>query len=203
MKRFIIISICLLSISLMGNGQTTPQSGMHYFIDEHDLGAGNVQFTKVAAAHEKDLATQGKYNVKFLRFFVNEKAGKVYCLSQARDAHSIFMTHKEAHGLVPDHIMEVSKGEEASLLKGERQLFLDVHHFSPGSVTAKDVALAHQKDLEIEGKYRVNFINYWIDEQNGIVMCLSEAPDSNAIINTHREAHGLLPDAVMKVKEGK
>lgn len=187
----------------MGNGQNGPQSATHYYIDEHDLGAGNVQFTDVAAAHEKDLATQGKYKVKFLKFFVNEKAGKVYCLSQAPDAHSIYLTHKEAHGLVPDHIMEVSEGEEASLLKGNRQLFLDVHHFSPGSVTAKDVAVAHQKDLEIEGKYRVNFINYWVDGQNGVVMCLSEAPDSNAIINTHKEAHGLLPDEVMKVKEGK
>jgi hypothetical protein len=41
-----------------------------------------------------------------------------------------------------------------------------------------------------------------VDEKEGIIMCLSEAPDSNAIINVHREAHGLLPAVVMTVQEG-
>ena len=33
-------------------------------------------------------------------------------------------------------------------------------------------------------------------------MCLSEAADSNAIIATHKEAHGLIPVEILKVKEG-
>jgi len=34
---------------------------------------------------------------------------------------------------------------------------------------------------------------------NGKVLCLSEAPSAEAIRETHREAHGLLPDLIVKV----
>ena len=43
---------------------------------------------------------------------------------------------------------------------------------------------------------------YWVDEKNGVVMCLSEAADSMSIIKTHKEAHGLVPSSVLKVKQG-
>ena len=72
-----------------------------------------------------------------------------------------------------------------------------------GIVTAKDVAAAHEKDLAVESKYGVHFINYWVNEKDGVVMCLSQAPDSFAVKNTHREAHGLLPDEVLPVQQGK
>lgn len=176
---------------------------VHYFIDEHDLGAGNVTFEDVAAAHKKDLAVEGKYNVEFIKYFVDEAEGKVYCLSKSPDAHSIYQTHKEAHGLLPNHIMEVSGGQIAKLMKEGRQIFLDVHHLAPGSVTPEAAAAAHKKDLAVESKYGVHFINYWLDEKDGAIYCLSSAPDSNAIISTHKEAHGLLPDKVMRVKAGK
>jgi hypothetical protein len=71
-----------------------------------------------------------------------------------------------------------------------------------GNVTAAAVAAAHQKDLAVEQKYGVNFINYWVDEKSGTVLCLSQAPDSAAVINTHREAHGLIPVSVVKVQQG-
>jgi len=62
--------------------------------------------------------------------------------------------------------------------------------------------LAHIKDLEVQGERNVNFINYWVDEQNGKVYCLSEAPDRDAVIATHTEAHGLVPAEVLQVKQG-
>ena len=64
------------------------------------------------------------------------------------------------------------------------------------------MADAHKKDLAAQGKYGMNFINYWVDEKAGVVMCLSEAADSNAIIATHKEAHGLIPVEILKVKQG-
>ena len=64
------------------------------------------------------------------------------------------------------------------------------------------MADAHKKDLAVKGKYGVNFINYWVDEKAEVVMCLSEAADSNAIIKTHKEAHGLIPVDILKVKQG-
>jgi len=34
------------------------------------------------------------------------------------------------------------------------------------------------------------------------VVCLSEAPDSLAVIRTHTEAHGLVPSKVERVQQG-
>jgi hypothetical protein len=73
----------------------------------------------------------------------------------------------------------------------------------PGKVTAADVAAAHEKDLAVQGKHGVNFINYWVDEKAGVIMCLAEAADSNAVKKAHEEAHGLVPAFVLQVKEGK
>src|SRR5258706_4725503 len=77
-----------------------------------------------------------------------------------------------------------------------KSLFLDVHHFGAGKVTAKDVAAAHKKDLAVQKKYGVNIIKYWLDEKNGDVYCLASAPDSQSLRATHAEAHGLLPDNI-------
>ena len=172
------------------------------YIDVHNLVPGKVTLADVMAAHQKDLATEGKYDVNFIKFWVDEQQGKVYCLSTARDTASVIQTHREAHGLIPAFIYKVSGGTESAVVEG-RQFFLDVHNLGAGNVTEAAVAEAHKKDLAVEGKYGVNFINYWVDTRNGNVFCLSEAPDSNAIIRTHKEAHGLLPAYVLKVKEGK
>jgi Protein of unknown function (DUF4242) len=171
------------------------------FIDVHQLEPGKVTYDAVAGAHAKDLATEGKYGVQFLNFWVDENKGLVYCLSSAPDSTSIRNTHAEAHGMLPDHIYEVTEGTAAAL-KGNKNLFLDVHYFGAGNVSAAAVAAAHQKDLAVQGKHDVNFINYWVDEKDGVVMCLAQAKDSSALIQTHKEAHGLLPAQVFEVKQG-
>jgi hypothetical protein len=56
------------------------------------------------------------------------------------------------------------------------QLFLDIHELGPGAVSAKAVADAHKKDLEVESEFGVRFLNYWVDEANGKVLCLSKRP---------------------------
>jgi len=175
--------------------------GKHLFLDVHNLEPGKVTFEAVADAHQKDLATQGKYNVSFIKYWVDEEAGKVYCLAESPDSVSLYNTHKEAHGLVPDLVHEVSDGPEA-MRRADQTLFLDIHHLGPGKVTAADVAGAHEKDLAVQGKHDVNFINYWVDEKLGVVMCLSDSKDAASIIDTHKEAHGLIPDEVRKVKQG-
>jgi hypothetical protein len=87
-------------------------------------------------------------------------------------------------------------------MKGKNNLYLDIHELGAGKVTAADVAGAHQKDLAIQEKYGVNLINYWVDEKKGTVLCLAQAPDSTALISTHKEAHGLIPLRVATVKQG-
>jgi len=177
---------------------TKPNS---LFLDVHHLGAGKVTAKDVAAAHQKDLAVEKKYGVNIIKYWLDEKNGDVYCLASAPDSESLRATHAEAHGLVPDAIRKVSEGKRAQALKN-KNLYLDIHELGPGKVTAKDVAGAHEKDLQVQKKYGVNLITYWVDEKNGTVMCLAEAADSTDLIKTHKEAHGLVPQKVMKVKEG-
>jgi hypothetical protein len=177
-------------------------SKTNYYIDVHKLGPGKVKYEAVAQAHAKDLAVENKYGVRFIKYWVDEPGGKIYCLSSSPSPQAITKTHKEAHGLLPDSIYLVTSGHAAAM-KGTDDLYLDVHEMGAGNVTASAVADAHKKDLAVEGKYGVNLINYWVDERDGIVMCLAQAPDASALVKTHKEAHGLVPVYVMKVKEGK
>jgi hypothetical protein len=80
-------------------------------------------------------------------------------------------------------------------------LYLDVHNIE-GGVAASDVAEAHAKDLEEQGKHGVDYKSYWVDEEAGKIFCLVEAPNPEAAHRVHREAHGLVADEIYEVKEG-
>jgi uncharacterized protein Usg len=160
-----------------------------------------VKYADVAAAHAKDLATESKYGVQFLKYWVDESKGIIYCLSSAPDTLAIRNTHRDAHGLLPDFTYEVKDGKEA-LADKDKTFFLDVHELGAGNVTAADVEKAHQKDLAVQKKYGVNFINYWVNEKTGTVLCLSQASDASKVIATHKEAHGLIPVSIEPVKQG-
>ena len=80
-------------------------------------------------------------------------------------------------------------------------LYMDVHTIE-GGVSAKDVTDAHMKDLEEQGKHGVNYKSYWVDESAGKVFCLVEAPNADAAMTVHREAHGLVADEIYEVQEG-
>jgi hypothetical protein len=80
-------------------------------------------------------------------------------------------------------------------------LYLDTHNHVPG-LTADGVAAAHARDLEVQGKHGVSYMRYWFDEATGKVYCLAEAPSADAMTDVHREAHGLLADVIVEVREG-
>jgi len=79
---------------------------------------------------------------------------------------------------------------------------MDIHDHLPDGATAADVAGAHQEDLKIQDKYGVNYISYWVDEENGKAFCLVDAPDAETAATVHREAHGLVADHIFPVVEG-
>jgi hypothetical protein len=82
-------------------------------------------------------------------------------------------------------------------------LFMDVHEKLPEGATAADVAAAHEADLKVQDQFGVTYQRYWVDEKNGQAFCLVEAPDADAAISVHREAHGLLADHIYEVVEGR
>ena len=81
---------------------------MSLFMDVHNL-EGGVSAQDVAEAHQADLETQQKYGVSYLRYWVDEKAGKIFCLVEADNAEDANTVHSEAHGLVADEIYPVSE----------------------------------------------------------------------------------------------
>jgi hypothetical protein len=82
---------------------------MALFMDAHTIDGG-VSATDVAAAHAADVATQEAYGVSYLRYWVDEAAGKIFCLVDAPDAEAANTVHREAHGLVADEIYTVTEG---------------------------------------------------------------------------------------------
>jgi hypothetical protein len=80
-------------------------------------------------------------------------------------------------------------------------LFMDVHQIA-GRVSMDDVAKAHLADLQVQGAHDVRYLRYWVDEDNGQVFCLVEAPTAQAAADVHREAHGLVADHIYQVQEG-
>jgi hypothetical protein len=64
----------------------------------------------VSAAHQQDLAVQARYGVRFIRYWYDEKTGKVFCLSEAPNANAVTAVHREAHGLMADEVVEVAEG---------------------------------------------------------------------------------------------
>ena len=75
-------------------------------------------------------------------------------------------------------------------------------HTLGDAVSIDDVAKAHQADLAHQGGHGVNYLRYWVNEPQGQIFCLVEAPDAEAAATVHREAHGLVADQIFQVQEG-
>ena len=80
-------------------------------------------------------------------------------------------------------------------------LYMDVHTIE-GGVGLSDVEQAHSADLRVQGDHQVKYLRYWVDEPEGKVFCLVEAPSAEAAATVHREAHGLVAQQIFEVREG-
>jgi len=81
---------------------------MPLYMDVHTI-EGGVTEADVAGAHSADLEKQDAHDVKYLRYWVDEEAGKIFCLVDAPTAEAASTVHREAHGLVADEIYPVSE----------------------------------------------------------------------------------------------
>jgi class 3 adenylate cyclase len=76
---------------------------------------------------------------------------------------------------------------------------MDIHEVA-GGVSAEDVAKAHAQDVKIEDKYGVHYHKYWVNEKAGKIFCLCHAPNAEAAVQVHREAHGMVADKVIEIQ---
>ncbi len=82
---------------------------MPLFMDAHDV-PGGVAMEDVAKAHIADLQAQDEFDVRYLRYWVDEATGRIFCLVEAPSADAAAAVHRQAHGLVADHIYRVQEG---------------------------------------------------------------------------------------------
>jgi hypothetical protein len=82
---------------------------MPLYIDIHKVVGASPQ--DLAHAHEKDLARQGKHGVRYLKYWHDPKAGRIFCLCEAPSAEAARAVHREAHGLLAEEIYQVEEHE--------------------------------------------------------------------------------------------
>jgi class 3 adenylate cyclase len=76
-------------------------------------------------------------------------------------------------------------------------IFMDRHDLQ--ATTAEQMADAHLKDLEIQGRYGVKYMTYWFDYDRGTGFCLVDAPDAATAERVHHEAHGEMAANIIEV----
>ncbi len=79
-------------------------------------------------------------------------------------------------------------------------LYMDVHNVP--SISYAEVVEAHKKDLEIQGEHNVDYREFFVDEENGKIYCLVEAPDPESANRVHSLSHGLVAQEIHEVKQG-
>jgi hypothetical protein len=83
---------------------------MSLYMDVHNSLPDGATAADVAAAHAADLRVQERFGVRYLRYWVDVRGGKVFCLIDAPNADAAHAVHRDAHGLVADEIYPVAQG---------------------------------------------------------------------------------------------
>ena len=81
---------------------------MPTYLDIHDI--PGVKAADVVHAHEADVRVQDAYGVDYRHYWVDEEAGRVFCLVDAPDRASAERVHRESHGLMAQILFEVEQG---------------------------------------------------------------------------------------------
>lgn len=108
-------------------------------MDIHEV-EGAVTREEIAKAHEQDVAVQKKYGVEYHKYWVNEKAGKIFCFVEAPNAEAAICVHRESHGLIAHNIIEVQP-EMANLFLGGTETDETGAVLLPGSKHLHDPAI--------------------------------------------------------------
>lgn len=106
-------------------------------MDIHDLHE-HVTAEDVAKAHAKDVELQKKYGVEYRKYWVNESAGKIFCLVDAPDAETAMRVHREAHGMLADKIIEIQPPEIAEGFLGGVETNAAGAVLVPGAANERD-----------------------------------------------------------------
>jgi class 3 adenylate cyclase len=117
----------------------------------HDLNGATAE--DVYQAHLKDLTVQEKYGVNYLTYWFNAEAGKVFCLMDAPSKDAAVTVHREAHGLIPDEIIEVEWGMVRAFLGVDPSTFPNPQVVAP---SVPDTAFRTVMFTDMHGSTELN-----------------------------------------------
>jgi class 3 adenylate cyclase len=106
-------------------------------MDIHNLDDGTTP-EDIAKAHAKDMEVQEKHGVKYSKYWVNESGKKVFCLAHAPNAEAAEQVHREAHGMMPEKIIEVEPDVAEVFLGGMETNPAGAVIFRGGGADARD-----------------------------------------------------------------
>ena len=89
---------------------------MPIYMDRHYM--ANATRRAIALAHQKDLAIQDEYGVRFLTYWFDEDRNTTFCRVDAPDKESVNCVHSHAHGDIPHEIVEVDPALVDAFLGG-------------------------------------------------------------------------------------
>lgn len=78
---------------------------MPIYLDRHDL--SGMTAADIAEAHRKDLELQDAYGVRFLTYWFDQARGTAFCLIDSPDIDTAIRVHRDAHGSIANHVIEV------------------------------------------------------------------------------------------------
>lgn len=87
---------------------------MPIYMDRHNMEGASAK--AVADAHQKDLKLQDRYGVTFLTYWFDENRGSAFCLVDAPAREQVSRLHAEAHGSIPNKIIEVDPDAVSAFL---------------------------------------------------------------------------------------
>ena len=79
---------------------------MQLYMDVHEQLPKDAGAEEVAHAHQADLATQDKYGVQYLQYWVDETNGKAFCLVTGPSREAVIRVHQRA-GHPTDQVFEL------------------------------------------------------------------------------------------------
>jgi class 3 adenylate cyclase len=76
-------------------------------------------------------------------------------------------------------------------------IYMDIHEIK--GLTPEALAAAHAADVSIQDQQGVVYHKYWFNESQGKVFCLCSAPNPEAAMTVHRQAHGNVAQRIIEV----
>ncbi len=142
---------------------------MPLYMDIH-RGLHNATREDVERAHMSDLEAQGKHGVSYIKYWIDQDQGTICCLVEGPSKEACVAVHREAHGLVPDSIVDV----ESNML----QMFL-------GQSDATSLGCAVFHDGALDGAFRTVLFTD-IENSTRLTQRLGDA-ESRALFRVHDE----------------